>query len=137
MHVVLQNKFLEYNFSMDITYSELKSKEIINLADGKKLGHVIDVIFDSVNGRVSGIIVPGEKKMFRKSDDVFIPLEKVRKIGDDVVLIRYEVQGVYQPSQYMPAGQMQNSRNVAGINQSQSNGGSYIRYRRINNNKYK
>lgn len=137
MHVVLQNKFLEYNFSMDITYSELKSKEIINLADGKKLGHVIDVIFDSVNGRVSGIIVPGEKKMFRKSDDVFIPLEKVRKIGDDVVLIRYEVQGFYQPSQYMPAGQMQNSRNVACINQSQSNSGSYIRYRRINNNKYK
>ena len=100
MHVVLQIKFLEYNFNMDITYSELKSKEIINLTDGKKLGHVIDVIFDSVNGRVSGIIVPGEKKMFRKADDVFIPLEKVRKIGDDVVLIRYEVQGYYQPNQY-------------------------------------
>lgn len=122
---------------MDISYNELKSKEIINLADGKKLGHVIDVIFDSVNGKVRGIIVPGEKKIFRKSEDIFIPLEKVRKIGDDVVLIRYENNGYYAQNPYPVTVTTQNARIMPPISQSRSNGGSYIRYRPLNNNKYK
>ena len=122
---------------MDISYNELKSKEIINLFDGKKLGHVVDVLFDSVNGRVSGIVVPGEKKIFRKNEEIFIPLEKVRKIGDDVVLIRYEFQNYVSQNQYGAAVQMQNAGHSARINQSQSNNDSYIRFRRLNNNKYK
>ena len=122
---------------MDISYNELKSKEIINLADGKKLGHVIDVIFDSVNGKVRGIVVPGEKKFFRKSEDIFIPLEKVRKIGDDVVLIRYENSGYYVQNPYSVTVTTQNARIMPPISQSRSNGGSYIRYRPLNNNKYK
>ncbi|MBE5756045.1 MAG: YlmC/YmxH family sporulation protein [Clostridiales bacterium] len=122
---------------MDISYNELKSKEIINLADGKKLGHVIDVIFDSVNGKVRGIVVPGEKKFFRKSEDIFIPLEKVRKIGDDVVLIRYENSGYYVQNPYPVTVTTQNARIMPPISQSRSNGGSYIRYRPLNNNKYK
>ncbi|MBQ7917913.1 MAG: YlmC/YmxH family sporulation protein [Clostridia bacterium] len=122
---------------MDISYNELKSKEIINLADGKKLGHVIDVIFDSVNGKVRGIVVPGEKKFFRKSEDIFIPLEKVRKIGDDVVLIRYENSGYYVQNPYPVTVTTQNARIMPPISQSRSNCGSYIRYRPLNNNKYK
>ena len=122
---------------MDISYNELKSKEIINLADGRKLGHVIDVLFDSVNGKVSGIVVPGEKKFFRKGEEIFIPLEKVRKIGDDVVLIRYEPQGYYSQSQYQTPMMTQNARYMPPISQSRSNGESYIRYRPLNNNKYK
>lgn len=118
---------------MDISYNELKNKEIINLFDGKKLGHVVDVLFDSINGRVSGIVVPGERKIFRKNEEIFIPLEKVRKIGDDVVLIRYEFQNYMTNSPYGQQVQVQN----AAISQSRSNNGSYIRYRRLNNNKYK
>ena len=129
---------------MDISYRELKNKEIINLADGKKLGHVIDVLFDSVNGKVSGIVVPGEKKIFRKCDDIFIPLEKVRKIGDDVVLIRFEVQNNYMSNSYTGNSRMQNyyigdekRRENVNVGQSRSNSASYIRYRPLNNNKYK
>lgn len=118
---------------MDISYNELKNKEIINLFDGKKLGHVVDVLFDSINGKVSGIVVPGERKIFRKNEEIFIPLEKVRKIGDDVVLIRYEFQNYMTNSPYAQQIQVQN----AAISQSRSNNGSYIRYRRLNNNKYK
>ena len=118
---------------MDISYNELKNKEIINLFDGKKLGHVVDVLFDSINGRVSGIVVPGERKIFRKNEEIFIPLEKVRKIGDDVVLIRYEFQNYMSNNAYSQSVQMQN----ASISQSRSNDGSYIRYRRLDNNKYK
>ena len=137
MHCVLQIKNLEYNFNMDISYSELKSKEIINLSDGKKLGHVIDVLFDSISGKVSGIVVPGEKRVFRKSEEIFIPLEKVRKIGDDVVLIRFETQNYFSQNQYHTAEQFQNLGHMPHNNQSQSNNGSYIRFRRLDNKKYK
>jgi YlmC/YmxH family sporulation protein len=122
---------------MDISYNELKSKEIINLADGKKLGHVVDVLFDSINGRVSGIVVPGEKRMFRRADEIFIPLEKVRKIGDDVVLIRFEMQPQYSQNQYAQVISMQNARQISNNSQSRSNNGSYIRFRPLSNNKYK
>lgn len=122
---------------MDISYNELKSKEIINLADGKKLGHVVDVLFDSINGRVSGIVVPGEKRMFRRADEIFIPLEKVRKIGDDVVLIRFEMQPQYSQNQYGQVISMQNARQMSNNSQSRSNNGSYIRFRPLSNNKYK
>ena len=122
---------------MDISYNELKSKEIINLADGKKLGHVVDVLFDSINGRVSGIVVPGEKRIFRRADEIFIPLEKVRKIGDDVVLIRFEMQPQYSQNQYVQAISMQNARQMSNNSQSRSNNGSYIRFRPLSNNKYK
>ncbi len=73
---------------MDITFNTLRSKEVINLYDGKRLGRIIDVSFDGTNGRVLGFIVPGIKKVFKKSEDIFIPLELVKKIGDDVILVR-------------------------------------------------
>ena len=122
---------------MDISYNELKSKEIINLADGKKLGHVVDVLFDSVNGRVSGIVVPGEKRMFRRNEEIFIPLEKVRKIGDDVVLIRFEIQPAYSQNPYGQAVMAQNAIYSSNNSQGRSNNDSYIRFRRLSNNKYK
>ena len=122
---------------MDISYNELKSKEIINLADGKKLGHVVDVLFDSINGRVSGIVVPGEKRMFRRNEEIFIPLEKVRKIGDDVVLIRFDIQPAYSQNPYGQQVMAQNARYTSNNSQGRSNNGSYIRYRRLDNNKYK
>ena len=122
---------------MDISYNELKSKEIINLADGRKLGHIIDVLFDNVSGKVSGIVVPGEKKIFRKGEEIFIPLEKVRKIGDDVVLIRYEIQSYFSQKQYQTPVMTQNARYMPPISQSRSNSDSFIRYRPLNNNKYK
>lgn len=75
---------------MEILFSNLRSKEIINLFDGKRLGHLIDVSFDKETGKVLGFVVPGLKKMFRKVDDIFIPLELIKKIGDDVILVRLD-----------------------------------------------
>ena len=52
---------------MDISYNELRNKEIINLCDGSRLGHVIDLVFCSETGKILGIVAPGEKRIFRKS----------------------------------------------------------------------
>ena len=61
---------------MEITFNEIKSKEIINIYDGKKLGHAIDIVFEKFTGGVSGVVVPGEHKIFRKNEDIFIPISK-------------------------------------------------------------
>ena len=121
---------------MDISYNDLRNKEIVNLSDGSKMGHITDVVFNSDSGKVVGIVVPGEKRIFRKTDDLFIPLEKVRRIGDDVILIRYETSS-YQKNRY---GAIENSvvnSSRSFCKESKRNDGSFIRYRKLDNKKYK
>lgn len=132
---------------MEVSFSDLKEKEIVNLNDGKKLGRIIDILFDNTNGMVRGIVVPGEKKFFRKGEDLFVPLDRLRKIGDDVILINLQVNSranygaqnvgyglnYYQNTiQREPRVQYQNIKG-----QSQSNNASYVRFRPIDNKKYK
>lgn len=77
---------------MDIAFTDLKEKEIINVTDGKKLGHIIDFLFDIETGQIKGIVVPGERKIFKRNEDIFVPLEKIRRIGGDVILVKLKIQ---------------------------------------------
>lgn len=72
---------------MEISFLELKEKEVINVFNGQKLGGVIDFVFELPSGRLLGLVVPGDKKLFKRGDDIFVPLEKVKRIGTDVVLV--------------------------------------------------
>ena len=72
---------------MEVSFLDLREREIVNVYDGKKLGRIIDVVFNNTNGVVRGIIVPGNKKLFHRADDIFIPLEKIKRIGNDVILV--------------------------------------------------
>lgn len=128
---------------MEVSFSELKEKEIINVFDGKKLGRIIDILFDNSSGTVRGVVVPGEKKLFRKGEDIFVPLEKLKKIGDDVILVslqvgnmqNYMTQNMYYGNNYIEP--YRNERKKQTIGQSQSNMQSFVRYKRIDNKKYK
>ena len=40
-------------------FSELKCKDVINIRDCKKLGHVCDLEFDECSGCICKIMVPG------------------------------------------------------------------------------
>ena len=74
---------------IDFTYCELREKEVINIADGRKLGRIIDLALHC-SGRIIGIIVPGEKRFFKcisTSDNIFIPWTNIKRIGDDVILV--------------------------------------------------
>ena len=73
---------------MEISFADLKDKEVINLFDGKKLGHIIDITFDGTSGQVLGVVLPGIKKFMRKSEDIFVPISNLKKIGEDVLLVR-------------------------------------------------
>lgn len=73
---------------MEISFVDIREKEVVNIYDGKKLGHVIDIIFDRQTGKVTGVVVPGIKKFMRKTEDIFVPIENLKKIGEDVLLIK-------------------------------------------------
>ncbi|MDR3318655.1 MAG: YlmC/YmxH family sporulation protein [Clostridiales bacterium] len=73
---------------IQLSFQELKCKDVVNVVDGKKLGRIIDVVFD-IKGRVEGMVTPGFRKMLfmKASDDIFIPWCDIKKIGDDVILV--------------------------------------------------
>ncbi len=70
--------------------SELKQKEVINISTGKRLGNIVDFEIDLCSGRITGIAMPmpGKFSILSKNDKyIFVPWEKIKKTGDDVVLI--------------------------------------------------
>lgn len=74
---------------MDITFCELRSKDVINMVDGRNYGHIIDMSINH-NGQVLGLILPSEKGVFKSvvnSNSIFIPWKKICRIGDDTILV--------------------------------------------------
>lgn len=72
---------------MEVIFSELKQKDVINLADGKHLGKVCDLTFEFPEGKVCGLSVTGCKGFKFTRQDVYLPLKSIVKIGDDAVLV--------------------------------------------------
>ena len=75
---------------MEITFCDLRAKEVVNICDGKLLGNIIDIAFDSCSARITGIVVPGEKtffSFFKNHTDIYIPFNRICKIGKDVILV--------------------------------------------------
>lgn len=71
------------------SFQELSKKTVVNVADGKELGHVCDMIFNAC-GNVTGIVVPGKKSIFKSitsTDSIFIPYNRIIKIGQDAILV--------------------------------------------------
>lgn len=70
---------------------DFKHKEVINICNGKRLGFVQDVCADLDTGRITSIIVPGGTNklmnLFSNSNDIVIPWEQIRCIGDDLILV--------------------------------------------------
>ncbi|MBR2743717.1 MAG: YlmC/YmxH family sporulation protein [Clostridia bacterium] len=69
---------------------DFRHKEVVNINNGKRLGYVQDVCADLETGRITSIIVPGSKKMmniFSKDDDIVIEWERIKCIGDDIILV--------------------------------------------------
>lgn len=72
---------------MEVVFSELRQKEVINIADGKHLGKVCDLKFIFPEGSVTGVSVTGCKGFKFTKQEVYIPLKCITKIGEDAVLV--------------------------------------------------
>jgi len=70
--------------------SEFRQKEVINIADGRRLGFVSDVEVNLEDGRIEAIIIPGGGRFFGligKENEFVIPWERVKKVGEDIILV--------------------------------------------------
>lgn len=75
-------------------FSEIRRKDVINICDGKKLGKPIDLILNE-NACVEALVVPGAGNGFlglfkQDKEGVVIPWNRVRRIGDDVILVEVD-----------------------------------------------
>lgn len=85
-----------------VKISDFQSKDVINIVDGKKLGHVSDLELDLRQGRIESIVVPETGgRMFGffggGGADIIIPWRNIVKVGADVVLVRLDDTKPYRP----------------------------------------
>lgn len=77
--------------------SDLKMRDVINVADGRRLGLVKDLELDLEEGKVKALVLPGRAGVWRlwgllgPGEEVIISWEKIKKLGVDVVLVEHEV----------------------------------------------
>ena len=72
---------------MELTYNQLRCKEVVNLIDGSRLGRICDIVFQADGKCVLGLVVPCTRRLFKPNQDLFIPFSDVVKFGDDVILV--------------------------------------------------
>lgn len=72
---------------------DIRSKEVINIANGERLGYIYDFEIDLDKGVIVGIIMPSSNKgfsLFTKPDDVLIKWDQIVKVGADTILVNFE-----------------------------------------------
>lgn len=74
-----------------MTLSELRTKEVIDVQDGKRLGRVMDLEFCPTDSRITALVVPADTSFLQtlrgEKCGLVIPWENIRRIGDDVILV--------------------------------------------------
>ena len=87
---------------MELSYTELKCKQLINVVDGKCLGRIIDLVMDVKSCKVLGLVVPHPScsswSLFKRAKEVFIPFNCICKIGIDVILVELYVEDNNKPN---------------------------------------
>ena len=80
-----------------MTLSELRTKEVIDVRDGKRLGRVMDLEFCVVDSRVTALVVPADTSFMQslrgEKCGLVIPWEDICRIGDDVILVSTKADG--------------------------------------------
>lgn len=68
--------------------SDLQSKNIVNVADGKNIGNIIDVNI-GLDGTIESLIIEASKSFFtlNRESDTEINWKDITKIGEDVILV--------------------------------------------------
>ena len=70
--------------------SDLQTKEVVDVASGKRIGSIIDVIISS-SGNISKIVLEetkGSRRFLNTSkDEVYLDWQQLIKLGDDIILI--------------------------------------------------
>lgn len=69
---------------------ELRSKEVVNIANGACLGSVCDVEFDTCSACICSLVIFGRPRLFGllgREADIIIGWNQIKCIGEDTVLV--------------------------------------------------
>ncbi|MBQ7070439.1 MAG: YlmC/YmxH family sporulation protein [Ruminococcus sp.] len=75
---------------MTVSFSQLRMKEIVNVATGMKIGFADDIEIDTETSQVRSIIVCGRQRAFGlmgRDDDIVIHCSDIRLVGEDTILV--------------------------------------------------
>jgi YlmC/YmxH family sporulation protein len=75
---------------MTVSFSQLRMKEIVNVATGMKIGYADDIELDTDTAAIVSIIVCGRQRAFGlmgKDDDIVIKCSDIRLVGEDTILV--------------------------------------------------
>ena len=78
-----------------MNFSEIREKDVINIRDGRNLGKPIDLVLNE-EACIDALVVPGSSASFLSflkpnREGCAIDWRKVRRIGDDVILVDTEL----------------------------------------------
>ena len=70
--------------------SDLQNKEVIDIATGRRIGNIIDVVIDR-KGNINKLILeekrPSRRLFSNSRDELSILWNQIIKIGDDIMLV--------------------------------------------------
>lgn len=81
---------MERGYEMETKISDLRFREIIDVADGCRYGYPQDMVVELTTGQVTALVVPGRPRFFGllgREEDILIPWSRVRQVGEDVILV--------------------------------------------------
>lgn len=73
--------------------SDMKMKEVINIANGKKLGYIYDFELNLERGIINAMVMPGNEgglSFFSKPNDIIIRWEDIVRIGEEIILVDFD-----------------------------------------------
>ena len=71
--------------------SELRDRDVVNLADGRRVGVIGDLEIDPQSGQITAVVVPGAARFFGllgTDGSCTIPWGDIVTIGEDVILVK-------------------------------------------------
>lgn len=71
------------------TIRELECKDVVSLCDGRFLGRITDVELDTECGKTTAVYLSPGGFWSAGKDEIRIPWEDIRCIGEDAVLVEY------------------------------------------------
>lgn len=78
---------------MTSRFMEFRRKEIINVANGLKIGYADDLIMDTETASMEALIIYGRPRFFGllgRGEDLMIPWEEIEVVGEDTILVKSE-----------------------------------------------
>lgn len=75
---------------MEGKISDLRYKEIIDVADGCRYGYPQDIVMELTTGQITALVVPGQPRLMGllgRDEDIIIPWSRVRQVGEDIILV--------------------------------------------------